>query len=78
MSDQSTPNHSSLLHRLFLAHPETVNESYFQHMRFAFGFSFWLALAAGAALLHAILPFLFETTASGIIEKLVARMDARH
>lgn len=65
------------LHRLFLAHPESVNESYFGHMRFALSFAGWLAVAACAALIHAIIPALCETTASRIIKKLHHRMTHR-
>lgn len=78
MSDLSTPTRTSLLDRWFLAHPATVEETYFQHMRFAFGVAFWLIVAGLAALTHAIVPALCETTASRILRKLVARMDARH
>jgi hypothetical protein len=65
------------LTRVFLEHPASVNESYFQHMRFALGFAGRLALAAGAALVHALIPALCETTASGIVRKLHARLGAR-
>jgi len=78
MSDTSPPNRQNLLDRWFLAHPATVNETYFTHMRFALGFSFWLLAAGIAALVHAFFPALFETTASRILRMLVARMDARH
>lgn len=79
MSDTTqTPARSSLLASLFLDHPATVNESYFGHMRFALGFSFWLAVAAGAALLHALIPAVCETTASRILRRLHARIEARH
>lgn len=64
--------------RLFSAHPETVGETYFGHARFAFSFAGWLLLAGLAALIHAILPFMFETTASRIITKLYNRMHNRH
>ncbi len=63
---------------IFLDHPATVNETYFGHMRFAFGFSFWLGVAAMAALIHAIIPALCETTASRILKRLHARIMARH
>lgn len=78
---QTTTNsdrRSSALGRLFLDHPATVNESYFQHMRFAFGFAFWLAVAAGAALIHALIPALCETTASRILRRLHDRITRRH
>lgn len=68
----------SLLGRLFLDHPASVDETYFQHMRFAFGFAFWLGIAAIAALLHAIVPAVCETTASRILKRLHARIMARH
>lgn len=62
----------------FTAHPATVGETYFQHMRFAASFAFWLAVAAGAALIHAVIPALCETTASRIIQRLHERMTSRH
>lgn len=67
-----------VLTRVFTDHPATVNETYFQHMQFALSFAFWLGVAAGAALIHAVIPALCETTASRIIRRLCARMDARH
>ncbi|MEX0955222.1 MAG: DUF6356 family protein [Rhizobiaceae bacterium] len=63
--------------QLFTAHPETAGESYFGHMAFAAWFSSRLALAAGAALVHALLPFLFETTASRIVRELAERTHNR-
>lgn len=78
MSDLSPPARQSLLERWFLAHPASVDESYWQHMRFAFGFAFWLIVAGMAALLHAVVPALCETTASSILRRLTQRIDARH
>ena len=78
MSDQSTQTRTSLLDRWFLAHPATVDETYFQHMQFAFGFAFWLITAGLAAMVHAIFPALCETTASRILKKLTDRIAARH
>ena len=66
-----------LLHRLFLSHPHSVNEGYFAHMRFALSFAGWLAVAACAALIHAVIPSLCETTASRIIKRLHHRMTHR-
>lgn len=63
---------------VFLDHPATVNETYFEHMRFALGFAFWLATAALAAALHAVIPALCETTASRILARLHARIASRH
>ncbi len=78
MSDTTTHSNSTLFARIFLDHPATVDESYFGHMRFAFGFSFWLAVAAGAALIHALIPALCETTASRILKRLHDKIAARH
>lgn len=64
--------------RAFVDHPASVDETYFEHMRFAAGFGLTLIAAGGAALVHAIIPPFFETTASRLIAKLHARMEARH
>ncbi|KMK66586.1 DUF6356 family protein [Puniceibacterium sp. IMCC21224] len=66
------------LNRLFLNHPAKVNESYFQHMQEALGFAFWLTVAAAAALIHAFVPALCETTASRILRRLTGKMQRRH
>ena len=62
---------------LFLTHPRSVDESYFEHMAFAGRFSGKLFLAAGAALVHAVLPFMFEKTASRMIAEMYARTHNR-
>jgi hypothetical protein len=66
-----------MMQRLFLEHPHKVNESYFEHMVFAFTFSGRLLKAAGAALLHAFVPALCETTASQAIMDMHAEISAR-
>ena len=63
--------------RLFVEHPASVDETYFGHMAFAAWFSSKLFMAAGAALIHAFLPFLFETTASRIVRELAERTHNR-
>lgn len=65
------------LDRLFLAHPRSVDESYFEHMRFALSFSVRLLGAGLAALVHAFVPCLFETTASRMIKSMHARIVNR-
>jgi len=62
---------------LFTAHPASVDESFGEHFFFALKFAGLLFAAAGAALVHAILPFMFEKTASKIIAKLYARTHNR-
>ena len=79
MSDQSTPSAAKgFISAVFLDHPGSVNETYFQHMRFALGFAFWLFIAGIAALIHALVPAACETTASRILKRLTAKMDNRH
>jgi Family of unknown function (DUF6356) len=65
------------LKRLFTEHPDSVGESYFEHMRVALSFAGPLLAAGGAALVHAFLPFLFLTTASTTVKRLHARMTSR-
>jgi len=62
---------------IFTAHPAKVGESYLGHMATALSFAGWLTLAAGAALVHALLPWMFERTVSDIILRLASRMRAR-
>lgn len=59
---------------LFIDHPASVNETYFQHMFAALGFCGRFALGALVALIHAFLPFLFCRTGSRIIADLHQNM----
>jgi hypothetical protein len=63
--------------RYFLSHPRAVNESYVRHAGAAFGISLRLFAAASAALVHAVIPCLFVTTASSAIKQLNAEVTAR-
>jgi len=65
------------LHRLFLSHPQSVDESYGEHFLFALGFASRLFGAASAALVHAVIPCLFETTASRMIRQMHERIVRR-
>jgi hypothetical protein len=64
--------------RAFVDHPASVNETYLEHALFAGRFAFLLFAAGCAALVHAVIPSLFETTASRMISKLYSQMQARH
>lgn len=66
-----------MISRVFLAHPRTVDETYLQHAAFAGGFALRLFLAGGAALVHAVIPCLFEKTASRMIAQMYARTHNR-
>ncbi len=62
---------------LFTAHPEAVGESYGEHFMAASGYSLRLFKAGGAALIHAVLPFLCEKTASNAVKAMYADMTRR-
>jgi hypothetical protein len=61
----------------FTHHPEQLGESYASHGRHALSYALRLFAAGGAALVHAVLPFLFEKTASNLIKAMYAEMTAR-
>lgn len=63
--------------RLFLDHPSKVDETYFEHLLFASRFAGALLAGAGAAIIHALIPALFEKTASRIIAQLYAKTHNR-
>ncbi len=60
----------------FTAHPRSVGESYFQHLRFALRFGAKMTAGGLAAILHALFPFCFVTTASRANDELVAMRAA--
>ena len=59
---------------VFTEHPKTVGESWARHARFALSASGLLVRAALAAAIHAVVPALFETTASRTVDELHARI----
>jgi hypothetical protein len=64
------------LHRLFTEHPESVGETYGEHMVRASCFGGRMVVAGLACMVHAVLPFIFVRTGSQAIEELNARMLA--
>jgi len=60
----------------FTAHPQSVGETYVEHAAMASGFGIKLLLAGMACLVHAVFPFLFVKTGSGMIADLYQRMVA--
>jgi hypothetical protein len=64
------------LRRHFTEHPASVGETWGEHCRVALSFSRDLAIAAGAAAVHAIVPSMCETTASRRICALKDRMTS--
>lgn len=66
-----------MIARLFIDHPRKVDETYFEHARFAGWFAGQLFVAAGAALIHAVVPGACERTASTIVARLYERTHNR-
>jgi hypothetical protein len=62
--------------RLFLTHPQSIGETYFEHQRQALSFAGPLLLAGFACLLHALVPGFCERTASSRITLLNERLVA--
>jgi hypothetical protein len=60
----------------FTAHPASVGETYVQHLQFALRYGARMTLGGVAAVVHAFLPFLFQTTASRVNDALVAMRAA--
>ena len=55
-------------------HLDDVDETYFQHMRFALSFAGHMLIGAIACAIHAVAPFLFVSTGSQRIKFLHERM----
>jgi len=79
---QSTPQHTEriepgLIQRLFTDHPKEVNETYFEHLRFASAFAGGLLVCAFCCFVHALVPGFFTTSASERVERMHERMHNR-
>jgi hypothetical protein len=66
-----------MFRRLFLSHPQQAGESYLQHQRVALSFALPLLAAGLAAVIHALVPGLYERTAGDMIRKLYERLESR-
>lgn len=63
--------------KLFTAHPHSIGETYFQHFIFASKFGLQMMAGGFACFLHAIFPFVFVTTGSDFLFKLIHEFVAR-
>ena len=61
---RAVPIVDTMLRHAFHDHPASVGETYGEHLRRALRISLRLFAAAGAALVHAVVPGWFTTTAS--------------
>ena len=58
-------------------HLDSVEESYFQHLKFAFRYSMCCFKAGFMALAHALFPCFFERSASEMVKRLAGCVDAQ-
>ncbi len=65
------------LRRAFTEHPAAVGESYLEHFGVAMGFARCLGRASAAALVHAVVPSMCQTTASDCILELAEDIRSR-
>lgn len=65
------------MYELFLKHPHSIGETYLQHMAAALFFGITMIVAGIACIIHAIVPAVFERTASHTVASLYARMTNR-
>ena len=65
-----------MLDKLFLNHPHSFGETYWQHQRRALHFGVSMIAAGAACLLHALVPAIFVRTASSRVRILYDEMNA--
>ena len=58
-------------------HLDLVNETYIQHLKVAFNVSSLMIVGGFQAIIHAICPAVFETSASDKIKKLYEKISQR-
>jgi hypothetical protein len=65
------------LDKLFREHPRDIGESYGEHAGHALFIGSRMLLAGCACVVHALLPGLFERTASNTVDRILALMAER-
>ncbi len=66
-----------MLYNIFFKHPNDVGETYTRHFATALEFGCTMIAAGIACVVHAIVPSVFEHTASNTVTALHARMMLR-
>ena len=61
-----------------MGHLKDVNETYGEHFKFAMKLTFLLFKAGFAALIHAVIPVLFLSTASDTIKEINFLLESRN
>jgi len=62
---------------IFTKHPNSIGETYFQHLLKGVSFSMKLILISLKVFIHAIAPFLFENSASDKVAELNDMLQKR-
>ena len=65
----------TILQTIFLDHPRSLGETYWQHQRRALHFGTSMIAAGVACLVHALIPAFFVRTASSMVLRLHDEMD---
>lgn len=60
----------------FTKHPNSLGLTYYQHMKGSLDYSYLLFKGSIKASIHAIFPFLFETSTSDTVDKIREKSDA--
>lgn len=76
MSDSVLPR-GGVLERLLFAHPRTVGESYVEHAGIAGRFGATMVAGGLRCLVHAVLPAVFERSASDCVARLHGELTRR-
>ena len=66
-----------MFNRLFVDHPRSVNESYFEHMAAALSVAGRLAATAAKCVVHAFVPGLCRTAGSDAILRMAGEITPR-
>jgi hypothetical protein len=65
------------MRNIFRDHPNSVNETYIQHLKFASAFGFQLIIGGIGCFIHAVFPFWFQKTGSHVLLKLMHQFIER-
>jgi hypothetical protein len=64
--------------KAFLKHPHAVGMTYWGHFCFASKVAIKMITAGTACMIHAVLPFLFQKTASKVVKELHSTFTRHH
>lgn len=68
---------ANVLHRWFVAHPRSVDETYVEHFGVASRFGWTMVTGGLACFVHALVPALCTRTGSTTVKRLYSEMVAR-